>query len=195
VNLLRRNYLQSNKAVFLDRDGVICEDVHYMKDPSQFKLLPKVGDAIRLLNEKDWKVIVVTNQSGVARGYLTLEDLRRIHQKMITELRKLGAFLDAIYFCPHHPTVGLRPYRKECNCRKPKPGMLFQAAKDFNINLKRSFMIGDKAIDIQAGKEAGCLTILISSYRDKPLSDPKPDFIATNLFEASKTILDLMDDD
>jgi len=187
--------LQSNRAVFLDRDGVICEDVHYMKDPSQFKLLPKVGDAIRLLNEKNWKVIVVTNQSGIARGYLTLEDLQRIHQKMITELHKLGAFLDAIYFCPHHPTVGLRPYRKECNCRKPKPGMLFQAAKDFNINLKRSFMIGDKTIDIQAGKEAGCLTILISSHQNKPLNGPKPDFIATNLFEASKIILDLMDDD
>ncbi|MHA1833301.1 MAG: D-glycero-alpha-D-manno-heptose-1,7-bisphosphate 7-phosphatase [Candidatus Baldrarchaeia archaeon] len=184
--------MQSNRAVFLDRDGVICEDVHYLKDPNQLRLLPNVEDAIRLLNEKDWKIIVITNQSGVARGYITLEDLRRIHQKMLTKLRESGAFVHAIYFCPHHPTIGLEPYRKECNCRKPKPGMLFQAAKDFNIDLKRSFMIGDKIIDIQAGKEAGCLTILISSDRSKIVSDLKADFIAPNLYEASKIILNMM---
>ncbi|RKY83132.1 hypothetical protein DRQ11_13505, partial [candidate division KSB1 bacterium] len=107
----------------------------------------------------------------------------------------LGAFVDAIYFCPHHPTVGIRPYRKKCDCRKPKPGMLFRAAKDFNIDLKRSFMIGDKATDIKAGKEAGCRTILISPYQNKLLKDPRPDFIASNLFEASKIILNLMGDD
>lgn len=183
--------MRNNRAVFLDRDGVICKDVHYMKDPNQLKLLPKVGEAIRLLNEKDWKTIVVTNQSGIARGYLSLRDLQRIHQKMITKLRRFGAFIDAIYFCPHHPTVGLRRYRRECNCRKPKPGMLFQAAKAFNIDLKTSFVVGDGSIDIRAGKEAGCLSILISSRQDGLLNDPEPDFIASNLYEASKIILEV----
>ena len=192
-----------NRAVFLDRDGVICEDIHYMKEPSQFKLILRVVEAIRLLNERGFKVIVVSNQSGVARGYLTEGDVKRVNLKMISELGD-RCHIDAVYYCPHHPEIGIEPYRKDCVCRKPRPGMLKRAAKDLDIDLKRSFLIGDKMDDVFAGHRAGCETILVLTGQGRDEIEgynrlnhnvieksikPKPNNIASDLFEAVLIIL------
>jgi D-glycero-D-manno-heptose 1,7-bisphosphate phosphatase len=142
----------SHRAVFLDRDGTIARDVHYCRDPRDFEVLPRVPAAIRTLNEHGYKVVVITNQSGIARGYFTLETLSLIHEKMAAELARDNAFVDAIYLCPHHPD-------EECVCRKPKPALLLQAARDIGIALDRSYMIGDDIKDVQAGNAAGCRTV------------------------------------
>jgi len=190
-----------NRAVFLDRDGVICEDVNYMKNPSQFKLIPGVGSAISLLNDIGLKVVVVSNQSGVARGYLTEEDVKKVNQKMINELGG-SCHIDAIYYCPHHPEMGSKAYKKECDCRKPNPGMLKFAAQDLNLDLERSFIIGDKMDDILTGYRVGCETILVltGKGRDELEAYTKPnkqlpknwiklDYIASDLSEAVLIIL------
>ncbi len=146
-----------NKAIFLDRDGVINEkspEHDYVKNWKEFKFLPNVAKAIKKLNKK-FLVIVVTNQRGIARKLMTLNDLKNIHREMKKELLKKGAKIDAIYFCPHD-------IKNNCSCRKPKPGMLLKAAKDFKIDLSQSYLIGDDSVDIQAGKAVGCKTILIS---------------------------------
>lgn len=163
-------------AVFLDRDGTICRDTHYIARPEQFELLTGVAEGIRLLNKLDMKVIVVTNQSGIARGYFSEEDLKNINRKMVSELSKKGAKIDAIYYCPHHPN-------DNCNCRKPKIGMLEKAARDFNLDLRVCFILGDKKIDIEAGHNAKCTSILILSPEIE--HDAKAEYVATNLCEAA----------
>jgi histidinol-phosphate phosphatase family protein len=168
-------------AVFLDRDGTICKDVHYMSSPDQLELLPGVVEGISLLNSLGLKVIIVTNQSGIARGYFTEEALNEIHQKMLKMLSEGGARIDGIYYCPHHPNEG-------CECRKPKIGLLLKAAQDFKLDLKNCFMIGDKCIDVQAGRNAGCTTILIPSTETEKEIIPQPDYIAANFYEAAKII-------
>jgi len=168
-------------AVFVDRDGTICKDVHYMSDPSQFELLPTVAEGIALLNKLGVKVIVVTNQSGIARGYFTEQDLNNIHKHMVKVLLEKGARIDGIYYCPHHPDEG-------CNCRKPNIGLLLKAARDFNLDLKSCFIIGDRALDIEAGRRAGCITILVPSPETEKEVKPKPDFIAQNFYEAAKIV-------
>ena len=160
-----KNLKHKQKAVFLDRDGTINKYVGFLRDIDQFELLPGVADAIRKINASGYLAIVVTNQPVIARGEVTREDLQEIHKKMETLLGNEGAYLDAIYYCPHHPHKGYEgevPELKiECECRKPKPGMLLKAAEDFNIDLNLSWMIGDGENDIKAGKEAGCKTALI----------------------------------
>lgn len=155
-----RNLRNKQKAVFLDRDGTINKYVGFLTKPDQFELLPGVAEAIKMINKSGYLAIVVTNQPVIARGDCTWEELQQIHDKMETELGKEGAFVDAIYICPHHKDKGFegeRPeYKYDCNCRKPKPGLLLQAAKDFNIDLRRSVMIGDSENDVKAGKNAGC---------------------------------------
>jgi D,D-heptose 1,7-bisphosphate phosphatase len=155
-----RNLSQKQKAIFLDRDGTINKYVGFLTHPNQFELLPEVAEAIKLINKSGYLAIVVTNQPVIARGDCTWEELQHIHDKMETELGKDGAFLDAIYICPHHKDKGFdgeRPeYKFDCNCRKPKPGLLIQAAKDFNIDLSQSYMIGDGDRDTEAGYNAGC---------------------------------------
>jgi histidinol-phosphate phosphatase family protein len=138
-----------NRAVFIDRDGTINRDVPYCSRPEDFELLPGAAEAIRLLNEHGFKVVVVTNQSGIARGYFTEEMLARIHDKMRTELARHGAHVDAIYYCPHHPD-------DNCDCRKPKPKMVLQAAEDLDIDLSQSYVIGDDQKDMELARRAGC---------------------------------------
>ena len=169
----------SSVAVFLDRDGTICKDVHYMRSPEQFELLPGVAEGIKLLNELGVKVIVATNQSGVARGYFTEQDLKKIHERMIEELSKRGAKIDAIYYCPHHPD-------DECGCRKPKIGMLKRAGADFDLDLKRCFIVGDKRLDVETGENAGCVSILIPSPETEP--DLKANFVAPDFYGAAEMI-------
>lgn len=167
-------------AVFLDRDGVICEDVHYMSSPEQFRLLPKVAEGIKLLNENGVKVIVATNQSGIARGYLTERDLRRIHKRMIKELERRGAHIDAIYYCPHHPN-------DNCECRKPKPGMLRKAASELELDLDRCLIIGDRQLDIDAGRRVGCRTIIVPSPETENNVDA--DYIAKDFLKAAEIVI------
>lgn len=166
-----RNLKNKQKAVFLDRDGTINKYVGFLKNIEEFELLPGVASTIRQINELGYLVIVVTNQPVIARGEVSFEQLREIHNKMETLLGIEGAYLDGIYFCPHHPHKGFKgeipELKYDCKCRKPKPGMLLQAAKDFNIDLNQSWMVGDEEKDISAGKAAGCKTALIggADYR------------------------------
>lgn len=155
-----RNLSQQQKAIFLDRDGTINKANGFITRPEQFELLPGVAEAIRKINKSGYLAIVVTNQPVIARGECTFEELQLIHDKMETELGKEGAFIDGLYVCPHHTDKGFpgeRPeYKCNCDCRKPKTGMLLQAAKDFNIDLSQSYMIGDSESDVLAGERAGC---------------------------------------
>lgn len=160
-----RNLKNKQKAIFLDRDGTINKYVGFLTKPEQFELLPGVAEAIKMINKSGYLAVVVTNQPVIARGDCTWEELQEIHDKMETELGKEGAFLDAIYICPHHKDKGFegeRPeYKFDCECRKPKPGLLLQAAKDFNIDLSQSIMMGDSENDRLAGERAGCKSSFI----------------------------------
>lgn len=153
-----RNLKNKQKAIFLDRDGTINKYVGFLTKPEEFELLPGVSEAIKLINKSGYLAIVVTNQPVIARGDCTWEELQQIHDKMETELGKDGAFLDAIYICPHHKDKGFegeRPeYKYDCDCRKPKPGLFLKSALDYNIDLSQSFMIGDSDYDIEAGQRA-----------------------------------------
>ncbi len=163
-----KNLHNKQKAIFLDRDGVINKYVGFLRDIREFELMDGVTEAIKRINASGYLAIVVTNQPVIARGEVTLDELHRIHNKMETLLGNDGAYLDAIYYCPHHPHKGyegeILELKFECNCRKPKPGMLLQAAEDFNIDLEQSWMIGDSEGDIIAGKSAGCKTVLIGKH-------------------------------
>ena len=154
-----RNLKNKQKAIFLDRDGTINKMVGFVTKPEQFELIEGAAEAIKAINKSGYLAIVVTNQPVIARGDCTFEELQTIHDKMETELGKVGAFVDAIYVCPHHTDKGFdgeRPeYKCHCDCRKPKPGLLLQAAKDFNIELSESYMIGDSHRDVEAGENAG----------------------------------------
>jgi D-glycero-D-manno-heptose 1,7-bisphosphate phosphatase len=181
-------------AIFLDRDGTINEDVNFLSSPEQLILIDGSAEAIKEANEMGLKVIVFTNQSGIARGYFTEEDLKKVHKRLDELLAEKGAKIDAYYYCPHHPTEGNGDYKVECECRKPKDGMLKRASREQNIDLKNSFVIGDRCIDIEAGKTAGATTILVltgygveelEKCRDKNLD---PDFVAKNLKEAIEIV-------
>lgn len=176
----------SQKAVFVDRDGTINVDTNYVNSPEQLILLPNSGKAIKLLNQNKFKVVVVSNQSGVARGYLTLRTLGAIHRRLRNLLKKEGAILDAIYYCPHHPD-------DKAPCRKPEIGMALKAQKDININLKRSYMIGDSRVDVEFGNNIGAKTILVLTGKAKG-NDPwmkkyKIDCVAEDILGAVLWVL------
>ena len=162
-----KNLKQKQRAIFLDRDGTINKYVGFLRNIDDFELLPGVADAIKTINASGYLAIVVTNQPVIARGEVTVSELRNIHNKMETLLGVKGAYLDAIYYCPHHPHKGYEgevlELKIDCECRKPKPGMLLRAAEDFNIDLSVSWMLGDGENDIRAGKAAGCRTALIGN--------------------------------
>lgn len=148
------------KAVFLDRDGTINVEKEYLHRPEEFAFIPGAIEAIRLLNRSGYLVVVVTNQSGVARGYYDESAVKRLHEHIEQLLSAADVHVDAWYHCPHHPD-GLAPYNRDCSCRKPLPGMLQQAAEDLAIDLAASWMVGDKAIDVEAGLAAGCRSVLV----------------------------------
>lgn len=162
-----KNLENKQKAIFLDRDGTINKYVGFLRKADDFEMLPKVVDAIRQINKAGYLAIVITNQPVIARGEVTFGELEVIHNKMETLLGREGVYLDGIYICPHHPDRGfdgeIKELKIECSCRKPKPGMMLQAAEDFNIDLQQSWMIGDNKCDIEAGKAAGCHTILLGT--------------------------------
>jgi D-glycero-D-manno-heptose 1,7-bisphosphate phosphatase len=189
------------RAVFLDRDGVINAMWYDLEhgtvdsplNPEQFRLLPGVGEAIRLLKGLGFLCVVVSNQPIVAKGKSTLSSLDAITKKMHSDLAEAEAKLDAVYYCLHHPQAMLKEYRVECECRKPKPGLLIKASQELDIDLARSYMIGDGLTDIQAGCQAECTTILLGGnkcYTCKQIEmmNAKPDFIAGDLIEAAEMI-------
>ncbi len=173
-----------SKAVFLDRDGTICEDVNYLARAEDLRVFPFAAEAIKLLNISNFLVILITNQSGIARGYFDENTLREIHEKLISELASNDATLDRIYFCPHKTD-------DNCNCRKPRTGMIEQATKDFAIDLEKSWTIGDKAIDVELGFNAGTKTVLVlTGYGRKEIekTERKSNLIAEDLLEAVREI-------
>jgi len=185
-----------HRAVFLDRDGTINEEVGYLRDLADLRLIPGAGAAIRRLNEAGIKVILVTNQAGIARGYFPESALHDIHARLEKMLREEGARLDAIYYCPHHPTAGNSSYTRVCDCRKPGTGMIDRAARDLNIDVKRSYVVGDKWSDVELGQRAGTHAILVKSgyapddpgnIRPEKLSEP--DFVAHTITEAAEWII------
>jgi len=186
-----------NKVVFLDRDGVITkEPPYYAHRIDQLELISKSAEAIRLLNESGFKVIVVSNQSGVASGYYQEKDIEIYNRAMKKKLEEENAYIDAIYYCPHYSEATIEKYKIDCECRKPKPGMLKRAERDLNLDLKCSFLIGDKMSDIEAGYRAGCKTILVLTGQGndelKKISKMdikiKPNYISKDLFTAIQII-------
>lgn len=173
-------------AVFLDRDGTITEDVHYCRRPEDVALLPDVGKAIALLNRAGMTVVIVTNQSGIARGYFDWGTLEAIHKELRRVLTHEHARVDAIYVCPHHPDDG-------CACRKPRPGLLLRAAADLNLELSSSYMVGDQHGDILAGQACGCTTVLVDTgpirAEEHGAESIIPDCSARNLYVAAQWIV------
>jgi D-glycero-D-manno-heptose 1,7-bisphosphate phosphatase len=176
----------SEKAIFLDRDDTLIADPGYINNPDQVQLLDGVPEALTSFRRLGYRLVLVTNQSAVARGIITEEQLQEIHEKLETLLAQQGADLDRIYYCPYHPEGSVKKYRRDSDDRKPNPGLLLRAAKEMKLALKDSWCIGDRLSDIQAGAAAGCRTILISA--GSPVSgasgSAKPDFVAVNLREA-----------
>lgn len=190
----RLNKENRRKAIFLDRDGVINEEVNLLHKVEDFKLLDGVGEAIKKINHSEFLAVVITNQPVVAKNLCSIDELKLIHKKMETLLGREGAYLDGIYFCPHHPEKGFPEenvaFKIECDCRKPKTGLIKQAQKELNIALEGSYFIGDTERDIRCGKAAGLTTIgLMTGYGCKN-STVKPDYLFDNLLSAVKFVLD-----
>lgn len=190
------NTMVMNRAVFIDRDGTISEEVGYINHPSRFRVFPYAGEAVRLLNDAGWLAIVVTNQAGVARGYFSEDMIRAVHEQLNHALRLSGARLDAIYYCAHHPSVGEAPYRLDCNCRKPKPGLILKAAAEFDIDLAQSWMIGDRYSDIELAHNAGVKSaFVLSGYgrgeweHQRANWEREPDSVSENLLDAIQSII------
>ena len=187
---------RSSRAVFIDRDGTLNEDIGYVSAPDELVIYPWAAEAVRLINESGLLTVVITNQSGIARGMYSEATLGSIHSRMIEELARKGARIDAVYYCPHHPDVGNARYRTDCECRKPGTGMLDRAAREHGVDLARSFVIGDKASDIKLAENAGARAALVlTGYGRETLAHPDrwpcaPEIVAETLLEAVKRILE-----
>ncbi|MFX1477528.1 MAG: D-glycero-beta-D-manno-heptose 1,7-bisphosphate 7-phosphatase [Promethearchaeota archaeon] len=174
--------VKETKAIFLDRDGVINKEVSYLSDPKDFEFIEGSIEALKILKQKGFLLIVITNQAGIARGFLSEETLNSIHNKMISILKKNSVNLDGIYYCPHHPD-----FTGSCECRKPNTGMIMKAQSHFNINLTNSYLVGDTLNDVETGKNANCKTVLVMTgygkEEIKKKGEIKPDMIFKNLKE------------
>jgi D-glycero-D-manno-heptose 1,7-bisphosphate phosphatase len=184
------------RAIIMDRDGTVCEEVGYVNHVDRVRLLPRSAAAIRAANEAGFQTVVVTNQAGVARGYFAESLVDEVHDRVRELLAEQGARLDGIYYCPHHPDVGPPAYRKECACRKPSPGMLERARDEMGIDLRTSYMIGDSVKDLGAGHRAGTTNVLVlTGYGKGELTYQshawrvKPDHVAEDLHAAVEWIL------
>jgi D-glycero-D-manno-heptose 1,7-bisphosphate phosphatase len=184
-------------AVFLDRDGTVVENVEYNNDPDKVSLLPGAAEAVAKLNNAQLSVFIVTNQSGIARGIVTFEELAAVHKRLDELFATKGAHIDAYYFCPHHPTEGNGPLTIKCFCRKPSPGLLKEAASEHGVDLRRSYFIGDHSTDIEAGKAVGMGTVLVRTGYGKEIEaklsgDKAPDFVADSLLQAIEYVIEDM---
>jgi len=176
-----------NKAVFIDRDGTINKNVEYLDNPDNFQMYPGVAEGIRLLKDNDFKIIIITNQSGISRGYFSNKTLKKIHERMKKELLEKGASFDALYVCPHHPD-------DNCECRKPKTSLFEKAIKDFDIDTSHSYVIGDRMLDVEAGYKMRLKTILVPERKELvnqeiKESKIKPDFLCEDFLTGVKWIL------
>ncbi len=187
---------KKSRAIFLDRDGTVSEEVGYVNHLDRFKLLPRSLEAIRRINQSAFLAVLVTNQAGVARGYFKEPLVQQVHRKLTDLLAAEGAHLDGIYYCPHHPRAGVPPYRRDCECRKPRPGMVRAAQRDLGIDVARSFMVGDKHSDIMFAHSLRMKGVLVETgYGRGELEqwreswDDPPDAIAEDLFGAVEWIL------
>ena len=184
------------RAVFIDRDGTISEEVGYINHPSRFRLFTYSAEAIGLLNSTDWLAILVTNQAGVARGYFSEDLIVNVHDQLKRGLQAGSAQLDAIYYCAHHPSVGEPPYRFDCDCRKPKPGLIDRAVKDFDVDLAASWMVGDRYGDVELARNAGLHSAFVLSgygrgeweYQRQSWKQ-QPDLVCENLLDAVQKII------
>ncbi|MDX9816273.1 MAG: HAD family hydrolase [Smithellaceae bacterium] len=191
--------MKKNIAVFLDRDGTINEEVGYLDSLVKLKIIPGAFEAVRLINAAGMKAVVITNQSGVARGLFSEEFVKIVNEQLRVMLGQENAFIDGFYYCPHHPTEGVGHYRQECDCRKPAAGMLLRAAREMNINLEESYIIGDRYKDMEAGKRVGTKCILVKTGfgrsllqddgPDKLTPENKPDHVAADILEAVQWIM------
>ena len=193
---------QLRPAVFLDRDGTVNEQMGYINHISRFHLLPDAARAIKLINDNNIPVVVVSNQSGLARGYFPEELLEEVNAKMEKLLAEAGASIDALYICPHHPEAKEAKFRQTCNCRKPKIGMLLQAADELKLDLSKSFMVGDRWSDIKCAHKAGCTPILVLTGYGKgdhqyigPAQEIQPAHTSENLYSAVEWILQRIERD
>jgi len=191
-----------NVGVFMDRDGTVSKEIGYVNHAARYELLPRTASAIKLLNENGIKALLATNQAGVARGYFPEERIHEVHEKLERLLEDDGAYLDAIYYCKHHPEVGEGEYCKDCDCRKPKPGMLEKGAKEFDLDLEKSYMIGDKISDVETAKRVGAKGILVLTGYGRGVYEYEqdswtvtPEYIAEDLYDAVEWILDDLNED
>jgi D-glycero-D-manno-heptose 1,7-bisphosphate phosphatase len=188
-------------AVFLDRDGTLNEERDYIRTPDELHLIAGAGEAVRKLNDNRLRTCVISNQSGVARGFFSENDLVPIHEKLRRELGRSGGKLDRVYYCPHHPTEGMPPYNIECDCRKPKIGMLARGAAELGIDLSTSFVVGDSLVDMQAGNAANARTVLVlTGYGHRTREQCKDaavpvDHVAPSIVEAVDFIIDVLEND
>lgn len=186
--------MKRRAAVFLDRDGTINEEIGYIDCMDKLRLIPGSAEAIRRINESGMKAVVVTNQSGIARGLFAESFVAETHTRLALMLRAEGALIDAFYFCPHHPTAGLGAYLRACECRKPAPGLLLRAASELQLDLARSYMIGDMLTDIEAGERAGVKGILLRTGHGQAaaaeMGGVRPVFVAGDLLSGVQWILE-----
>jgi D-glycero-D-manno-heptose 1,7-bisphosphate phosphatase len=178
------------RALFLDRDGTLVHPYHYPSRPEHLQLYPDIGPELHTLQKMGFALIVITNQSGIARGYFTVADLDRMHDYLSSELSRWDVHLDAIYYCPHHPHGIIPELAISCDCRKPEPGMLLQAAQEHSLDLAHSWFVGDILDDVEAGNRAGCSTILVDIGSEKPPASVlrTPTFVAPNTRDALRII-------
>jgi D-glycero-D-manno-heptose 1,7-bisphosphate phosphatase len=188
------------QAVFIDRDGTISEEVGYVNHVSRYSVFPFAAEAVRALNEAGWLAVLITNQAGVARGYFKEELIGQVHGLLAAELERGGARLDAVYYCPHHPSVGEPPYRFDCDCRKPRPGLILRAAEELGLDPARCWMVGDRHSDVELGRNAGVRSaFVLTGYGRGELEHQshawkhQPDLVAENLLEAVRKILSAED--
>ncbi len=189
---------EKTRAIFLDRDGTVSEEVGYVNHLSRFRLLPRSLEAIRRINQSGFLAVLVTNQAGVARGYFKEPLVQQVHRKLAELLATGGAYLDVIYYCPHHPNAGAPPYRRDCDCRKPRPGMVRAAERDLGVDVARSYMVGDKHSDIAFAHSLGMKGVLVKTgYGLGELEqwgeswDDRPDAVAEDLLTAVEWILSI----
>ncbi len=191
--------MEKNLAIFLDRDGTINEEVGYLDSMEKLQIIPAAFEAIRLINQSGMKAVVISNQAGVAKGYFSEKFVRKINGQIQSAMLERGALIDRFYFCPHHPSEGNDPYRIICNCRKPEPGLLHQAAADLDIDLNRSYLIGDRLRDVETAHRAGAKGVLVMTGYGQDLmrqTGPdqanelnQPEHVAQNILEAVRWIL------
>lgn len=186
----------SRPAVFMDRDGTLSHEVGYVNHPSRFRLYPWAVDAVRLVNRSGFLAVVVTNQAGVARGYFPESVVHEVHAALRSAMEAGGAHLDGLYVCLHHPSLGEPPYRQDCDCRKPRPGLLLRARAELDIDLGRSWVVGDRHADMKLAWEAGARSALVKSgyglgelVHHAPRWERAPDLVAENLLEAVERIV------